>query len=237
MNKLIIATLSAAMLAASFQVGAQQTAPTPSTEARPRVPPLLTQEERNQFREKMRAAKTRDERAAIQKEMRALTEQRAKEKGITLPQRREPGQGAGPRGGMPGDVAPYFADEVLDHHAIRRIELVFRVAQAEHRSFGLDAQLLDAFQLGQFFVFGQPGEMSGIGQQNLGQELAADNDLHVKQLALEQLVGRAGVKPWPLAQPVALPFVRHGDGEFAGHAIGVGRVARDADDLLGAVLT
>jgi len=37
------------------------------------------------------------------------------------------------------------------------------------------------------------------------QELAADNDLRVKQVALDQLVGRVGVDPKPLAQPVALP--------------------------------
>lgn len=39
----------------------------------------------------------------------------------------------------------------------------------------------------------------------IAQELAAANDLHVKQLALEQLVGRTGIQPWPLAKPVALP--------------------------------
>jgi len=39
----------------------------------------------------------------------------------------------------------------------------------------------------------------------LAQELAAENDLRVKRLALEQLVGRTGVSPQPLAQPVALP--------------------------------
>lgn len=39
----------------------------------------------------------------------------------------------------------------------------------------------------------------------IAQELAAANDLHVKQLALEQLVGRTGLQPWPLAKPTALP--------------------------------
>lgn len=39
----------------------------------------------------------------------------------------------------------------------------------------------------------------------LAQELAADNDLRVKRLALEQLVGKPDLKPLPLAQPVALP--------------------------------
>ena len=37
------------------------------------------------------------------------------------------------------------------------------------------------------------------------QELAAENDLNVKRLALENVVGRGGVQPAPLAQPVALP--------------------------------
>ncbi len=39
------------------------------------------------------------------------------------------------------------------------------------------------------------------------QELAADNDLRVKGVTLDQLVGRVGVQPRPLAQPVALPPV------------------------------
>ena len=39
----------------------------------------------------------------------------------------------------------------------------------------------------------------------LAQEVAADNDLRVKKLALEQLVGRQGLTPRPLAAPVALP--------------------------------
>lgn len=37
------------------------------------------------------------------------------------------------------------------------------------------------------------------------QEIAAENDLHVKQLALDQLVGRPGTMPRPLAQPIELP--------------------------------
>ncbi len=39
------------------------------------------------------------------------------------------------------------------------------------------------------------------------QEIAAENDLRVKQVALDQIVGRVGVAPKPLAQPVALPAV------------------------------
>jgi len=39
----------------------------------------------------------------------------------------------------------------------------------------------------------------------LAQEIAAENDLRVKRLALDQLVGRSGVSPQPLATPVVLP--------------------------------
>lgn len=39
------------------------------------------------------------------------------------------------------------------------------------------------------------------------QEIAADNDLRTKRIALDQLVGRDGVAPKPLAAPVALPAV------------------------------
>lgn len=39
----------------------------------------------------------------------------------------------------------------------------------------------------------------------VAQELAADNDLRVKRVTLDQFVGRAGVEPKGLAQPVALP--------------------------------
>jgi len=37
------------------------------------------------------------------------------------------------------------------------------------------------------------------------QEIVADNDLRTKRLALDQLVGRAGVQPRPLVVPVVLP--------------------------------
>lgn len=40
------------------------------------------------------------------------------------------------------------------------------------------------------------------------QEIAATNDLLTKRIALDQLIGRAGVEPKPLAVPVALPPVQ-----------------------------
>ena len=39
------------------------------------------------------------------------------------------------------------------------------------------------------------------------QEIAADNDLRTKRIALDQLVGRPGITPKPLATPVVLPQV------------------------------
>lgn len=45
----------------------------------------------------------------------------------------------------------------------------------------------------------------------LAQEIAADNDLRVKRLALDQLVGRTDVNPKPLATPVTLPALEPAD--------------------------
>ena len=41
----------------------------------------------------------------------------------------------------------------------------------------------------------------------IAQEIAAENDLRVKSLALDQLVGQTGTAPLPLAQPLVLPTV------------------------------
>lgn len=45
------------------------------------------------------------------------------------------------------------------------------------------------------------------------QEIAAENDLRTKRIALDQLVGRPGVQPKPLAVPVALPPLGANDPE------------------------
>lgn len=42
------------------------------------------------------------------------------------------------------------------------------------------------------------------------QEIAAQNDGHVKQLALQELVGQVGIQPLPLAEPVQLPLLQPG---------------------------
>jgi outer membrane protein len=45
------------------------------------------------------------------------------------------------------------------------------------------------------------------------QVLAAENDLRTRQVALDQLVGRAGVKPNPLVAPVTLPALEPGNAD------------------------
>ncbi len=45
----------------------------------------------------------------------------------------------------------------------------------------------------------------------ISQDIGADNDLRTKQVVLDQLVGRPGVTPKPLVQPVALPALPSDD--------------------------
>ena len=60
---------------------------------------LLTPEERSAFQEKMRNAKTPEERQKIAEANRAEIEKRAKDKGITLPEPHGPRAGFGPHSG------------------------------------------------------------------------------------------------------------------------------------------
>ena len=62
---------------------------------------LMTPQERTDYSSKMRAAKTADEQEQIRREHHELMSERARERGVTLPD--EPparGGGMGPRGGM-----------------------------------------------------------------------------------------------------------------------------------------
>jgi len=58
---------------------------------------LMTPEERSAFQEKMRNAKTPEERQTLVEANRTEMQKRAKEKGITLPQPHGPRAGFGPR--------------------------------------------------------------------------------------------------------------------------------------------
>ena len=74
---------------------------------------LMTQQERAEFRSRMRAAKTAEEREQIRKEHHESMKVRAKERGVTLPDEppvrgggmMDPGSGMGP-GGMGGGMGP-----------------------------------------------------------------------------------------------------------------------------------
>jgi len=60
---------------------------------------IMSGEERDGYRERMRNARSADERQTIRDEHRKLMEGRAKERGVTLPEPRGPGAGKGPGGG------------------------------------------------------------------------------------------------------------------------------------------
>ena len=57
---------------------------------------MMTSQERNEYRNRMRTANTAEERERIRAEHHAQMLARAKERGVTLPQ--EPPEGMGPRG-------------------------------------------------------------------------------------------------------------------------------------------
>jgi hypothetical protein len=66
---------------------------------------LMTKQERVQYREKMRSLKTRKEREAFRREHHAQMQERARERGVKLPDQPRPrgngmGQGQGQGGGM-----------------------------------------------------------------------------------------------------------------------------------------
>lgn len=62
---------------------------------------LMTAQERTDYRNRMRAAKTAEERDKIRAEHHELMKARAKERGVTLPDEPPPrGGGMGPSGGM-----------------------------------------------------------------------------------------------------------------------------------------
>ncbi len=71
---------------------------------------LMTEEERTQYRDRMRAAKTAEEREQIRREHHQKMKERARERGVTLPDEPGPkgkgyGHGPGGVGYGPGGVA------------------------------------------------------------------------------------------------------------------------------------
>ncbi len=67
---------------------------------------LMTPQERAEYRSKMRALKTREERAAFRREHHEKMQERAKAKGMQLPDMPPAGMGGGMGPGMGGGMGP-----------------------------------------------------------------------------------------------------------------------------------
>jgi len=73
---------------------------------------LFTEQERAEFHQRMKDAKTPEERDKVRADMRAQTEARAKEKGVTLPPERGPG-GPGAKGGPGGGRGQMYGEQLF----------------------------------------------------------------------------------------------------------------------------
>ena len=93
------AAIAVAMMAAATLFAADQPAPKSEPIYGYR---MMNDQERNEYRDRMRNARSADERQAIRDEHRKLMETRAKERGVTLPQPRGPGAGGPGAGKGPG---------------------------------------------------------------------------------------------------------------------------------------
>lgn len=112
MHAMLITMMAAALGVASGMVPAaeQQTPKPPVKKAEPIYgSQLMTQQERDEYRAKMRAAKTQETREALRAEHHKAMQERAKERGVTLPDQprkggsgpgKSPGAGMGPGTGM-----------------------------------------------------------------------------------------------------------------------------------------
>ena len=103
---MMAAAIAAAMMTMTVSLfAAEQTAP-----ARKSEPiygyRMMTDQERNDFRERMRNAPSAEERQKVRDEHRKLMEKRAAERGVTLPEPRAPGAGKG--GGKGGGKGPGY---------------------------------------------------------------------------------------------------------------------------------
>jgi uncharacterized membrane protein len=109
-KQIIISTLACVlMLPGSFSLAADQDREQAQDQVQVYGSQLMTEQERNEYRNKIRAAKTAKEREQIRHEHHQLMTKRAKKQGVTLPDeppamdsRRgmEPRGGMGPREGM-----------------------------------------------------------------------------------------------------------------------------------------
>ena len=101
------AALAVAMMAAATLFAADQPAPKSEPIYGYR---MMNDQERNEFRDRMRNARSADERQAVRDEHRKLMEARAKERGVTLPEPRGPGAG-GPGYGPGAGKGPGYGPQ------------------------------------------------------------------------------------------------------------------------------
>ena len=105
LNRMMAAGVALVALAAAGTVAAQSQPPVYGSQ-------MMTEQERNAHRERMRNAVTAEERDRIRSEHHEQMRSRAAERGVTLPdtppgRRGGPGYGRGPGGGMgPGGMRP-----------------------------------------------------------------------------------------------------------------------------------
>jgi hypothetical protein len=98
MHPLLIAIMAAAMTvtAAGISYSAEQQPAPPAAKKAPAIygSQLMTQQERNEYSARMRAAKTAGERETLRAEHHKAMQERARARGVTLPD--QPPAGAGP---------------------------------------------------------------------------------------------------------------------------------------------
>ena len=105
---IVAAAVAAAMMAMTVSLFAAEQAPAPKSE------PIygyrmMNDQERNEYREKMRNAKSAEERQALRDENHKRMQARAKERGVTLPEQRGPrGEGKGPGYGPGSGKGPGY---------------------------------------------------------------------------------------------------------------------------------
>ncbi len=106
LKHVLIAAASAGLLAAAFAPAhGQATAPATKGEMRVYGEEVMTPQERQAYIDRMRAAKTPEERTKLRDEHRAEMQKRAQEKGITLQQPQRPGGKGGAKGERKGGQA------------------------------------------------------------------------------------------------------------------------------------
>lgn len=112
-HTLLIAIMAAAAMAMTAAEVSRSAEPQPTKPAAKKAQPiygsqLMTQQERDEYRAKMRAAKTPETREAVRAEHHKAMQERAKGRGVTLPDQprtgsgpgKSPGAGMGPGTGM-----------------------------------------------------------------------------------------------------------------------------------------